>query len=40
MVFKLARCAEKHWRKLNGSDLLTEVICGIIFVEGVRETAA
>jgi len=30
MVFKLARCAEKHWRKLNGSDLIAQVIGGEI----------
>jgi len=40
MVFKLARCAEKHWRKLNGSDLIAEVIRGIVFVDGIREIAA
>ncbi len=40
MIFKLARCAEKHWRKLNGSDLIAEVIRGIVFVDGIREIAA
>ena len=40
MVFKLARCAEKHWRRLNGSDLIAEVISGIRFVDGIREIAA
>lgn len=40
MVFKLTRCAEKHWRKLNGSDLIAEVIRGIVFVDGIREIAA
>lgn len=40
MVFKLARCTEKHWRKLNGSDLIAEVISGIVFVDGIREIAA
>lgn len=40
MVFKLARCAEKHWRKLNGSDLIAEVVRGIVFVDGIREIAA
>lgn len=40
MVFKLARCAESHWRALNGSDLLEEVIRGIKFVDGIKEIAA
>jgi putative transposase len=40
MIFKLARCAEKHWRKLNGSDLIAQVISGIRFVDGIREIAA
>jgi len=40
MVFKLARSAEKHWRALNGSGLLDEVIRGIKFVDGIREIAA
>jgi len=40
MVFKLARSAEKHWRALNGSALLDEVIRGITFVDGIREIAA
>ena len=26
MVFQLVRVAVKHWRRLNGSDLLAEVI--------------
>jgi putative transposase len=40
MVFKLARCAESHWRALNGSDLLEEMIRGIKFVDGIKEIAA
>jgi putative transposase len=40
MVFKLARCAEGHWRRLNGSALLAEVIEGVQFVDGVKEIAA
>jgi hypothetical protein len=40
MVFKLAQCAEKHWRKLNGSNLLRDVIQGIQFVDGIKATAA
>jgi transposase-like protein len=40
MVFKLAQAAEKHWRMLNGSKLLIEVIKGIRFVDGIKEIAA
>jgi len=36
MVFKPAQCAERHWRRLNGSVLLPEVIRGVRFVDGVR----
>jgi transposase-like protein len=36
MVFKLAESASKHWRALNGSKLLPEVIQGVTFVDGVR----
>ena len=40
MVLKLAQCAEKHWRKLNGSNLLRDVIQGIRFVDGIKAVAA
>ncbi len=40
MVFKLAEQAQKRWRKLNGSDLLPDVIGGIQFVDGVKSKAA
>jgi putative transposase len=40
MVFKLAQCAEKRWRKLNGSNLLPEVIKGIQFLDGIKTAAA
>lgn len=40
MVFKLVRCAERHWRLLNGKHLIAEVINGIMFVDGIREIAA
>jgi len=38
MVFKLMQSAEKRWRLLNGSSLLPDVIQGIKFTDGVRET--
>lgn len=40
MVFKLAREAEKHWRKLNKHELVTKVIEGVKFVDGIMEKAA
>lgn len=40
MVFKLAQCAERHWRTLNGAKLLDDVIRGVQFVDGLRKDAA
>jgi putative transposase len=40
MVFKLMESASKHWRTLNGSTLLADVIAGIVYVDGVKENAA
>jgi len=40
MVFKLATQAEKHWRRLNGYELLSKVIQGVKFTDGVLEKAA
>ena len=37
MVFRLAQCAEKTWRKLDGLRYLAEVIEGVRFVNGTRE---
>jgi putative transposase len=34
MVFKLAKSAERHWRHLNGSDRLAQVIQGVPFHDG------
>jgi transposase-like protein len=33
-VFKLAKQAESHWRRLNGSDRLAEIIRGVRFRDG------
>jgi len=38
MIFKLAQSAEKRWRKLQGHRLLGEVIKGIRFKDGIRDT--
>lgn len=40
MVFKLTKCAERTWRALNGSTLLSDVIRGVQFIDGVKKQAA
>jgi len=40
MVFKLAESAQKKWRRLNGHDLIGDVISGITFTDGVKQHAA
>jgi len=45
MVFKLAKSAERHWRRLDGSERLAQVIQGVRFrdgepVQAVEEQAA
>jgi transposase-like protein len=40
MVFKLMESAAKRWRLLNGSPLLSKVIAGVRFVDGVEQTEA
>ena len=40
MVFKLARAAERHWRRLNGPDRLAEVLRGVRFRDGEPVQAA
>jgi transposase-like protein len=39
MAFKLVESAQNHWRKLNGSTLLPEVIAGVIFKDGTKIAA-
>ncbi len=36
MVFKLVKSAERHWRRLNGTNRLGEIIEGIKFKDGER----
>jgi len=36
MVFKLTESAAKNWRCLNGSELIRDIIAGVVFVDGVR----
>ena len=40
IVFKLARSAERSWRRLNGHELIGDVIAGITFTDGVKQHAA
>jgi transposase-like protein len=39
MVFKLAQAAERKWRKLNGHQLLGDVIRGVQFKDGTKVAA-
>jgi putative transposase len=39
MAFKLVESAQKSWRKLNGSPLLSDVVAGVIFKDGVKVAA-
>ncbi|RMF47100.1 MAG: IS256 family transposase [Deltaproteobacteria bacterium] len=36
MVFRLGLCAEKTWRRLNGSPLLVDVLAGIRYIDGIH----
>jgi transposase-like protein len=40
MVYKLMESASKSWRSLNGSELLREVIAGVIFEDRVKKSHA
>lgn len=40
MVFKLAKSAEKRFRRLNGHELISDVIAGIRFADGEKQAAA
>jgi transposase-like protein len=40
MVFKLAKGAERHWRRLNGTERLAQLIAGVRFRDGEPVRAA
>ena len=40
MIFKLAKSAERHWRRLDGSERLGQLIQGIRFQDGEPVQAA
>jgi transposase-like protein len=40
MIFKLVQSAAQRWRLLNGSELLPDVISGVVFQDGLRANQA
>ncbi len=38
MIFKLGQCAEQNWRKLRGFNHLADVIQGVNFKDGIKQT--
>ena len=40
MIFKLAKSAERHWRRLDGSERLGQLIQGVRFRDGEPVQAA
>ena len=40
MVFKLCVSASKNWRRLNGHELIPDVIAGVRFTDGEKQKAA
>lgn len=38
MIFKLGQCAQKNWRKLRGFNHLADVIEGINFKDGIKQS--
>lgn len=40
MVFRLCQSAEKRWRRLNGHELIQDIIAGVTFTDGEKQQAA
>jgi hypothetical protein len=40
MAFKLAKEAEKRWRKIRGYELIFKVLSGVKFVDGEEKKVA
>jgi transposase-like protein len=40
MVFRLCQSAERRWRRLNGHELIEDVIAGVTFTDGEKQQAA
>ena len=36
MAFKLLKTAEGRWRRFNGHELVTDVLAGVKFKDGIR----
>jgi hypothetical protein len=36
MIFKLAKAAEKNWRRLDGHSQLPKVVLGVKFADGIK----
>ncbi len=36
MVFKLTLCAQRRWRRLNGSNWMADVTEGVKFEDGIK----
>jgi hypothetical protein len=39
MTYKLAREAERRWRRLNGHQLIVKIFRGIKFKDGIEQPA-
>jgi hypothetical protein len=39
LTIELALQAEQRWRRLNGTGLLSDVITGVVFVDGAKKAA-
>jgi putative transposase len=40
MVFRLCQSAQRRWRRLNGHELIQDVIAGVSFIDGEKKQAA
>jgi hypothetical protein len=38
MLFKLGLKGQKHWRQLQGFELIQKVVAGVRFVDGEEQT--
>ena len=38
MVFKLGLEAQKHWRRLQGFELIPKVVTGVRFLDGEEQS--
>ena len=38
MAFKLLESAQERWRRFNGHELVTDVLAGVTFKDGIKVT--